>query len=127
MKSTELLQELFTRETPFQHVHSDLTVMIKILDGRLDRPSAENTCFRLTDEWWSMCCECRNTEPSLRPSMVEVTKKIEMIVCSSLVIWLPVTDPRRWHCPVRSIPNSVIQRTFSNGLDGCVYKELFVT
>ena len=59
--------------------------------------------------------------------MVEVTNKIEMIVCSSLVIWLPVTDPRGWHYPVGSIPNSVIQRTFSNRLDGCVYKELFVT
>ena len=97
VKSTELLQELFTHEDPF-HPTTDMTaIMVKILNGPPCRPSAENTCFRLTDEWWSMFGECWNMEPSLRPSMVEVTKKIEVIVRSSLVIWLPVTDSRRWH------------------------------
>ena len=67
--------------------------MARIVKGPPDHPRAEDTCLRLTNEWWDMCSECWNSEPSLRPAMVGVTKKIEMIVRLSLVVRLPVTDP----------------------------------
>ena len=95
MKSTELLQELFTREAPFHHIRGYLSVMLRLLKGPPDRPRADDTEYRLTDEWWSMCGECWNIDPSLRPAMVEVSNRIEMIVCSPLVPWLPVIYPRR--------------------------------
>ena len=88
MKLTEFSQELFTREDPFHPTTGYLNVMKRINKGPPDRPSVDDTESRLTDEWWSMCGECWNTEPSLRPAMVEVANKIEMMVCSFLVICL---------------------------------------
>ena len=50
------------------------------MKGLPDRPSAENTCSRLTDEWWGICSECWHSDPSMRPTMLQVAEKIEQIV-----------------------------------------------
>ncbi|KIM53495.1 hypothetical protein SCLCIDRAFT_31840 [Scleroderma citrinum Foug A] len=73
--------ELFTREDPF-HPISGPFIMLRILRGPPDRPSAEDTCFRLTDEWWSIFSECWHTEPSMRPTMSQVAKRIGQIMPS---------------------------------------------
>ena len=87
----EFLQELFTREDPF-HPFFGVTVMKKILEAPPDRPSAENTRFRLTDEWWGICSKCWHSDPPMRPTMSQVAKEIEKIVCSCLVTRLSITD-----------------------------------
>ncbi|KIM61207.1 hypothetical protein SCLCIDRAFT_122536, partial [Scleroderma citrinum Foug A] len=69
--------ELFTHEDPFHLINGTAAIMMKILKGPPDRPSAENTCFHLTDEWWDMCSECWHSDPSMRPTMLQVAKKIE--------------------------------------------------
>ena len=80
----EFLQELFTREDPFFPCRGT-TIMMRMMKGLPDRPSAENTCSRLTDEWWGICSECWHSDPSMRPTMLQVAEKIEQIVCSSRV------------------------------------------
>jgi len=87
----EFLQELFTREDPF-YPSRGVAIMMRTLRGPPDRPSAENACFRLTDEWWDICSECWHFDPSMRPTMLQVVEKIEQIVCSSLVTRLPISD-----------------------------------
>ncbi|KIM68464.1 hypothetical protein SCLCIDRAFT_105575 [Scleroderma citrinum Foug A] len=87
----EFLQELFTREDPFYPLRGAV-IMRKIMVGPPDRPSAENTCSRLTDEWWGICSKCWHSDPSMRPTMLQVAKKIEQIVCSSFVTRLSITD-----------------------------------
>ncbi|KIM61269.1 hypothetical protein SCLCIDRAFT_1182000, partial [Scleroderma citrinum Foug A] len=75
--------ELFTREDPFHPISGSVLIMMRILKGPPDRPSAENTCFRLTDEWWDICSECWQADRSKRPTILQVAKKIEQIVRSS--------------------------------------------
>ena len=41
-----------------------------------DRPSLEDTCSRLTDEWWNICSSCWTRDPSRRPSMLTVIEEI---------------------------------------------------
>ena len=87
----EFLQELFTREDPFYPFRGNAIIM-RMMKGLPDRPSAENTCSRLTDEWWSICSECWHADPSKRPTMSQVAKKIVQIVRSSPDTWLSVID-----------------------------------
>ena len=91
----EFLQELFTREDHFGF-HA---VAITMRKGPPDRPSAENTCFRLTDEWWGICSECWHRDPSSRPTMLQVVEKIEQIVCS-FVTRLSITDRCHFYIPL---------------------------
>ncbi|KAL4071488.1 kinase-like domain-containing protein [Scleroderma yunnanense] len=69
--------ELFTRKTPFEDIESDKGLMVRILMAKPDRPS----CMR--DEWWDLCTPCWEFEPELRPSMIDLVKKIEKIIASS--------------------------------------------
>ena len=88
----ELLQELFTREDPFHPISGTAPIVMRMLKGPPDRPSPENTRFCLTDEWWSICSECWHADPSKRPTMSQVAKKIVQIVRSSPDTWLSVID-----------------------------------
>ena len=83
MELPESPQELFTREDPFHPISGSVPIMMRILKGPPDRPSAENTCFRLTDEWWDICSKCWHADRSKRLTMLHVAKKIEQIVRSS--------------------------------------------
>ena len=95
----EFLQELFTREDPFHPISGTVPVMMRIMKGLPDRPSAENTCSRLTDEWWGICSECWHHDPSSRPTMLQVAEKIEQLVCSPLVTHLSITDRHHFFIP----------------------------
>ena len=77
----EVMQELFTRITPFSGYSGVRDVMVRVFQGPPDRPSDENTCHRLTDRWWDLCSACWNLEPSLRPTMSQIVDKITAIVC----------------------------------------------
>ncbi|KIM64160.1 hypothetical protein SCLCIDRAFT_661064 [Scleroderma citrinum Foug A] len=73
--------ELFTRITPFSGYSGVRDVMVRVFQGPPDRPSDENTCHRLTDQWWDLCSACWNPEPSLRLTMSQIVDKITAIVC----------------------------------------------
>jgi len=92
VESTESPQELFTRADPFHPISATTAIVMKILKGPPDRPSAENTYFRLTDEWWGICTECWHSDPPMRPTMLRVAKKIEQIVRCSPDLRLSVID-----------------------------------
>ncbi|KAL4072054.1 kinase-like domain-containing protein, partial [Scleroderma citrinum] len=69
--------ELFTRKVPFHEHWTYAQVMLRVMKGPLpDRPSTDDTHSRLTNDWWDLCRSCWNQEPSLRPSMPDVVKKI---------------------------------------------------
>ena len=75
----ESSQELFTRKTPFRR--SPVDVLSKIRGEQLvDRPSDEETCSRMTDQWWDICLSCWNRTLSRRPTMTDIVKKIEEMV-----------------------------------------------
>jgi len=107
--STEPPQELFTCEDPFHPIHGNVPTMSRIIKGPPDRPSAEITCFRLTDEWWGICSECWHLDPPMRPTMKQVAKKIEQMVCPSPNAWLSAID---WCLKMSSlhptVPNDVM-------------------
>ena len=84
------MQELFIRDVPFVGLSKVGAIMARILRGPPDRPSEEDTCHRLTDEWWDVCSACCNPEPSLRPTMSRIVDMITAIVCLSHVTWLVV-------------------------------------
>jgi len=93
----EFLQELFTREDPFHPISGTASIVMGILKGPPDRPSAD---FPLTDEWWGTFSECWHSKPLSRPTMLQVVKKIEQIVCSSLVPRLPITNRCHFFIPL---------------------------
>ena len=66
--------------------------MKKIWDGLPSRPHDEVTYHRLTNEWWDLCIACWNHEPSLRPTISEIVKKITRIVCLFDLIRLLLID-----------------------------------
>ncbi|KAG6333052.1 hypothetical protein ID866_6041 [Astraeus odoratus] len=49
-----------------------------------DRPSDENTCSRMSDDWWSICRRCWDYEPSSRPSIETILNEIEQKIVSPL-------------------------------------------
>ena len=101
-------QELFTREDPFHPISDTIPLIRRVMQGPPDRPSAENACFRLTDEWWGICSECWHSDPLSRPTMLQVAKEIEQIVCSSLVTRLSTTNQCHFHTSAsgRAMPSS---------------------
>lgn len=70
--------ELFTRKTPF-HRFRGRAAMTRILKGPPDRPTDDDTCFRLTEEWWRLLSSCWNSEPRLRPTMPYIIEIIDRI------------------------------------------------
>ncbi|KAL4066210.1 kinase-like domain-containing protein [Scleroderma citrinum] len=72
--------ELFTRQDPFHPCRSIFAILTRITQGPPDRPRLEDTHGRLTKEWWSMCSECWHPDPFSRPTMLQVTTKIEQIM-----------------------------------------------
>ncbi|KAL4066207.1 kinase-like domain-containing protein, partial [Scleroderma citrinum] len=72
--------ELFVREVPFHDVGGYRDILLRILQGPPDQPSDEETCSRMTKQWWDMYLVCWNRNPSLRPTMSYLVKKIEKMV-----------------------------------------------
>lgn len=84
-------QELFTRKDPFHLFATNASIITRIFRGGPDRPSTDDTCARLTDEWWAICVKCWEHEPLSRPTMSCIIQTITKIVCSSPVVMSPVT------------------------------------
>ncbi|KAI6108838.1 kinase-like domain-containing protein [Pisolithus croceorrhizus] len=73
------LLELFTRKIPF-HQFRPRGVLYKILRGETPgRPSNEETHWRLTDPWWTICLKCWEDKPESRPTFAEVIQDITNI------------------------------------------------
>jgi len=82
-------QELFTREDPFHGFPTFAAAMFRIIMGRPDRPSANDTCDRMTDDWWNICSRCWQNSPASRPTMLDIVETITKIVRSLLVVMFP--------------------------------------
>ena len=77
-------QELFTRLRPFHEKLNPASIIYRILQGPPDRPTDELTCSRLTDAWWDVCSRCWIFEPSSRPEMSEIVRKLDEILVGDM-------------------------------------------
>ncbi|KAG6330867.1 hypothetical protein ID866_8223 [Astraeus odoratus] len=73
--------ELFTRKIPFHQYRATPGVILRIFRGPPDRPTDEDTCSRMLDDWWDICTRCWNRDPSSRPTISEIIEDISVIVC----------------------------------------------
>lgn len=71
--------ELFTENMPYPNLTRPVTVANRILKGPPERPSNEDTCARMTGEWWQIISRCLMMEPSLRAKMLVVVEQIEQL------------------------------------------------
>ncbi|KIM60326.1 hypothetical protein SCLCIDRAFT_961143 [Scleroderma citrinum Foug A] len=68
--------ELFTRAPPFHEIRSLRRVLTRIIQGPPERPNDQATLSRLTDGWWKICNLCWVPDPSQRPSMSDISRKL---------------------------------------------------
>lgn len=68
--------ELSTGKLPFEDIKIDRGVTVRVLRGMPDRPR------RMSNEWWDLCTLCWKSDPALRPTMMDLVRRIEMIVTS---------------------------------------------
>lgn len=86
--------ELFTRRIPFHDRQTIKSLFTRIRQGPPDRPSDEETHFRLTNQWWDMCSSCWNRDPSLRPTMSDIVRTVKKMIDSDLTMHNETTmDP----------------------------------
>ncbi|KAI6127878.1 kinase-like domain-containing protein [Pisolithus croceorrhizus] len=71
-------------------------VLLGILTGPPERPSEEDTCFRMTDEWWALCSRCWTREPSSRISISDSVKLV-----GQLLTTITTEAPSQTFTPVR--------------------------
>ena len=73
-------QELFIRKRPYGHLGHHATIKFHIIRTReRERPTLEDTCSRLTDEWWNICSSCWTRDPLRRPSILTVIEGIKSL------------------------------------------------
>jgi len=77
----ESAQELFTRKVPFYDCRG-IAIIIRVMRGQPDRPTEENTNFRMTEQWWKALSSCWECDHSLRPSISSITAEVSEMVCS---------------------------------------------
>jgi len=85
------MQELFTRKDPFHLFATTASIITRIVGRGPDCPSMDDTCARLTDEWWAICTNCWEYDPVSRPTMSCIIQTITEIVRFSPVAMPPVT------------------------------------
>ncbi|KAI6006285.1 kinase-like domain-containing protein [Pisolithus orientalis] len=81
--------ELFTRKFPYCSLTNLSSIQFRILKGPPERPSREDTCYRMTDEWWNLCLRCFRVDPSSRISIenvVEATRELPPSACVVLIM-----------------------------------------
>ena len=71
-------QELFIRKRSYGHLWHPGMITSHILLKEREPPSLEDTCSRLTDEWWKMCSSCWTRDPLQRPSMLTVLGNLQV-------------------------------------------------
>jgi len=102
------MQELFTRKDPFHLLMTCSSIVAGIVRDSPDRPSTDDTCARLTDEWWDLCTNCWEYDPVSRPTMSCIIQTITKIVRSSSVAMSPVAYlSLQMNMPQASIPHGV--------------------
>ncbi|KAG6329386.1 hypothetical protein ID866_9703 [Astraeus odoratus] len=79
--------ELLTRADPFSNIRGIRTITTRIFRGPPDRPSNEETCGRLTEQWWKTMLLCWEQTPTSRPTMSHLLQKIR-----TGIVWLFLTD-----------------------------------
>ncbi|KAI6001265.1 kinase-like domain-containing protein [Pisolithus albus] len=70
--------ELFTRRDPF-HRFGGRAAVSRIMKGPPDCPTDDDTCHRMTEEWWKLLCSCWRVEPQSRPAISRVIAMIDSI------------------------------------------------
>ncbi|KAI6132357.1 kinase-like domain-containing protein, partial [Pisolithus croceorrhizus] len=72
--------ELFTGKVPYHQLKTMTGILFGIMAGPPERPSDEDTYFRMTDEWWALCSRCWTGEPSSRINMSDSVKLIGQLL-----------------------------------------------
>jgi len=72
-----LLQELFTTQPPFQEIIGLRAVISRIMQGPPNRPSDKDTYGRLTNAWWDVCYSCWHRQPSHRPPISDILRRLQ--------------------------------------------------
>ncbi|KAI6101175.1 kinase-like domain-containing protein [Pisolithus sp. B1] len=70
--------ELFTRKDPF-HCCRGRAAISRIMKGPPDRPTDDDTCSRMTEEWWKLLSSCWRAAPRSRPTISRVIEMIDSI------------------------------------------------
>ncbi|KAL4070278.1 kinase-like domain-containing protein [Scleroderma citrinum] len=68
--------ELFTRKDSFYGHRGTLGIVPRIAQGPPDRPGDEDTCFRMTNEWWNILASCWQSDPHSRPAVSDLLDTI---------------------------------------------------
>ena len=68
-----VLQELFTGQVPFEDIKAEKSIFVRVLRGMPNRP------HRMRDEWWALCTPCWESNPTLRPTMMDLIRRIERV------------------------------------------------
>ena len=76
--------ELFTGEVPFGWMNGNAWVLERVLMGtRPENPSGAGE-VGLTDSMWELICRCWEQNPARRPTMKEVVRGLETLVCDDI-------------------------------------------
>ncbi|KAI6000342.1 kinase-like domain-containing protein [Pisolithus orientalis] len=103
--------ELFTRAVPFPNCRSSANVLGMLMKRKLPpRPAEESTQFRLTDTWWEICMSCWQSDPSLRPTMKDIAKKVKAGISQASPA---LTLPHKASTSAHPISNEACQYTNS--------------
>ncbi|KAI6142846.1 kinase-like domain-containing protein [Pisolithus tinctorius] len=66
--------ELFTRKHPYCTLTNRDSIQSRVIMGPPERPSGEDTCYRMTNEWWDLCSRCLRMDPSSRIGAGDIVK-----------------------------------------------------
>ncbi|KAI6006311.1 kinase-like domain-containing protein [Pisolithus orientalis] len=75
--------ELFTRKHPYWTLTNRDSIQSRVIMGPPERPSREDTCYRMTNEWWDLCSRCLRMDPSSRfgaGDIVKETREVSTVV-----------------------------------------------
>ncbi|KIM57025.1 hypothetical protein SCLCIDRAFT_131509, partial [Scleroderma citrinum Foug A] len=72
-----LMLELLTTQPPFHEIPGLRAVISRIMQGPPNRPADKDTCGRLTNAWWNVCCSCWYRLPSQRPPISDVLRSLQ--------------------------------------------------
>ncbi|KAI6044497.1 kinase-like domain-containing protein [Pisolithus marmoratus] len=75
----EMFEELFTRKDPFYRFRGQAAIITRILTSPPDRPTDDDTCRRMTEQWWSLLSLCWKIDPGMRPTMPYIIEMIDRI------------------------------------------------
>ncbi|KAI6044298.1 kinase-like domain-containing protein [Pisolithus marmoratus] len=72
--------ELFTRQVPFSSFANFQSLKRGVSGGPPERPDADCTYGRMTDEWWLICTSCWRIDASSRPNASSLVAAVERVL-----------------------------------------------